>query len=190
MAENACSQQHGLPPSSCSSGYRMNQIKEATLDSPNKALAALVESAGSSVGKQRRLERSKAVLPVRISGNDISGEPYSELVHTLDVSRTGVRLGAVRRQLEVGSLVDPSVSTTQGRVPSGLDQAAPFRPRTTGWSGSWRTKRPVGPRYQCHESTPRRQYQRPAVALPWEHEASSVEVKTNRPLQNYSTAAT
>jgi hypothetical protein len=83
----------------------MNQIKEATLDSPNKALAALVESAGSSVGKQRRLERSKAVLPVRISGNDISGEPYSELVHTLDVSRTGVRLGAVRRQLEVGSLV-------------------------------------------------------------------------------------
>jgi hypothetical protein len=83
----------------------MNQIKEAALDSPNKALAALVESAGSSVGKQRRLERSKAVLPVRISGNDISGEPYSELVHTLDVSRTGVRLGAVRRQLEVGSLV-------------------------------------------------------------------------------------
>jgi hypothetical protein len=83
----------------------MTQIKEATLDSPNKALAALVESAGSSVGKQRRLERSKAVLPVRISGNDISGEPYSELVHTLDVSRTGVRLGAVRRQLEVGSLV-------------------------------------------------------------------------------------
>jgi hypothetical protein len=83
----------------------MNQIKEAALDSPNKALAALVESAGSSVGKQRRLERSKAVLPVRISGNDISGESYSELVHTLDVSRTGVRLGAVRRQLEVGSLV-------------------------------------------------------------------------------------
>jgi hypothetical protein len=45
------------------------------------------------------------VLPVRISGNDISGEAYSELVHTLDVSRTGVRLGAVRRKLEVGSLV-------------------------------------------------------------------------------------
>jgi hypothetical protein len=75
------------------------------LNSPNKALAALVEHAGSSVGKQRRLGRSKAVLPVRISGNDISGEPYSELVHTLDVSRTGVRLGAVRRQLEVGSLI-------------------------------------------------------------------------------------
>jgi hypothetical protein len=73
-------------------------------NSPNKALAALVEQAGSS-GKQRRMNRSKAVLPVRISGNDISGNPYSELVHTLDVSRTGVRLGAVRRQLEVGSVV-------------------------------------------------------------------------------------
>jgi hypothetical protein len=45
------------------------------------------------------------VLPVRISGNDVSGEAYSELVHTLDVSRTGVRLGAVRRKLEVGSLI-------------------------------------------------------------------------------------
>jgi hypothetical protein len=44
-------------------------------------------------------------LPVRISGNDASGESYSELVHTLDVSRTGVRLGAVRRRLEVGSVI-------------------------------------------------------------------------------------
>jgi hypothetical protein len=74
------------------------------LNSPNKALAALAEHAGS-VGNQRRLDRTKAVLPVRISGNDISGESYSELVHTLDVSRSGVRLGAVRRQLKVGSLV-------------------------------------------------------------------------------------
>ncbi len=53
----------------------------------------------------RRLDRTKAVLPVRISGTDISGDSYSELVHTLDVSRTGVRLGAVRRQLEVGSAI-------------------------------------------------------------------------------------
>ena len=81
----------------------MNQIKDVALNSPNKALAALVEKAG--VSKQRSVDRSKAVLPVRISGNDISGEAYSELVHTLDVSRTGVRLGAVRRKLEVGSLV-------------------------------------------------------------------------------------
>lgn len=73
------------------------------MTSPNKALAALVQKAG--VGKQRGVDRSKAVLPVRISGNDTSGNAYSELVHTLDVSRTGVRLGSVRRQLEVGSVV-------------------------------------------------------------------------------------
>lgn len=57
------------------------------------------------MGNQRRLDRAKAVLPVRISGIDISGDSYSELVHTLDVSRNGVRLGAIRRQLEVGSLI-------------------------------------------------------------------------------------
>jgi hypothetical protein len=87
----------------------LNQIKEVAVSSSNKALAALAAHAaahaGSSVGNQRRLDRAKAVLPVRISGIDISGDSYSELVHTLDVSRNGVRLGAIRRQLEVGSLI-------------------------------------------------------------------------------------
>lgn len=75
------------------------------MNSSNKTFAALAAHAGSSVGKQRRLDRTKAVLPVRISGVDVSGKTYSELVHTLDVSRSGVRLGALRRELEVGSLV-------------------------------------------------------------------------------------
>jgi len=75
------------------------------LNSPDKTLAAMAAHAGSSVGNQRRIDRSRAVLPVRISGNDSSGEAYSELVHTLDVSRSGVRLGAVRRHLEIGSAV-------------------------------------------------------------------------------------
>jgi hypothetical protein len=75
------------------------------VNSANKALAALAAHAGSSVDNQRRVDRTRAVLPVRISGNDISGEAYSELVHTLDVSRNGVRLGAIRRQLEVGGSV-------------------------------------------------------------------------------------
>jgi hypothetical protein len=107
MAEDAYSQQHSSPPRVAHLNLERvrYQIKEVALNSPNKALAALVESAGSSVGQQRRLERSKAVLPVRISGNDLSHEAFSELVHTLDVSRTGVRLGAVRRQLEVGSVI-------------------------------------------------------------------------------------
>ena len=56
-----------------------------------------------SAGNKRRVDRAKAVLPVRISGHDVSGSSYFELVHTLDVSKAGVRLGAVRRQLEVGS---------------------------------------------------------------------------------------
>jgi hypothetical protein len=83
----------------------LNQIKEVAVSSSNKTLAALAAHAESSVDNQRRLDRAKAVLPVRISGIDNSGESYSELVHTLDVSRNGVRLGAIRRQLEVGSLV-------------------------------------------------------------------------------------
>ena len=64
----------------------------------------MTEQAGSSA-KNRRANRAKAVLPVRISGTDSSGESYSELVHTLDVTRAGVRLGSVRRLLEVGSLI-------------------------------------------------------------------------------------
>jgi hypothetical protein len=92
-------------PLSLLSKYRSIQTKEVAVNSSNQALAALAAHAGSSVDNQRRLDRAKAVLPVRISGNDISGEPYSELVHTLDVSRNGVRLGSIRRQLEVGGLV-------------------------------------------------------------------------------------
>jgi PilZ domain len=57
------------------------------------------------VGSKRRLERMKAVLPVRVSRNGDSGDSYCDLVHTLDISATGVRLGAVRRPLEVGNQI-------------------------------------------------------------------------------------
>jgi len=66
---------------------------------------ALAKQVEPSVDNKRRLDRAKAVLPVRISGNDVSGASYSDLVHTLDISQTGVRLGAVRRQLAVGSAI-------------------------------------------------------------------------------------
>jgi hypothetical protein len=106
LVEDAYSQQQVHSPRLLI-GHRTNSDKDVdvALNPPNQALAALVEHAESSAGNKRRLDRSKAVLPVRISGNDISGEAYSELVHTLDVSRTGVRLGAVRRRIEVGSQV-------------------------------------------------------------------------------------
>jgi hypothetical protein len=51
--------------------------------------------------KQRRGNRTKAVLPVRVKGKDSSGKPFEELVHTLDVTASGVRLGSVRRELNL-----------------------------------------------------------------------------------------
>lgn len=50
---------------------------------------------------QRRGNRTKAVLPVRVKGNDSAGKPFDYLVHTLDVTPDGVRLGSVRHQLKV-----------------------------------------------------------------------------------------
>jgi hypothetical protein len=60
-------------------------------------------SRGVEVDNRRRNNRTKAVLPVRVSGNDGSGTSYCDLAHTLDVNETGIRLGFVRRQLQVGS---------------------------------------------------------------------------------------
>lgn len=50
---------------------------------------------------KRRGSRTKAVLPVRIKGKDSNGKAFEDLVHTLDVTTTGVRLGSVRRELSV-----------------------------------------------------------------------------------------
>lgn len=50
---------------------------------------------------QRRGNRRKAVLPVRIKGKDASGNSFEELVHTLDVTAGGARLGSVRRELNL-----------------------------------------------------------------------------------------
>ncbi|MGA8154224.1 MAG: PilZ domain-containing protein [Terriglobales bacterium] len=55
------------------------------------------------IENQRRRGRVKAVLPVRVSGSDGGGNGYTDLAHTLDITETGVRLGAVRRELEIGT---------------------------------------------------------------------------------------
>jgi len=57
------------------------------------------------VDNRRRNNRTKAVLPVRVSGNDGSGVTYCDLAHTLDVTQTGIRLGSVLRQLKIGTQV-------------------------------------------------------------------------------------
>lgn len=55
-----------------------------------------------SVGTNRRRgNRSKAVLPVRLKGKDSAGKTFEELVHTLDLTADGVRLGSIRRELNV-----------------------------------------------------------------------------------------
>lgn len=54
---------------------------------------------------KRRRSRKKAVLPVRVCSNDSSGNSHYELVHTLDITESGARLGGVRHPLQVDSLV-------------------------------------------------------------------------------------
>ena len=58
-------------------------------------------SVSSVETKQRRGNRTKAVLPVKIKGKDSAGKAFEELAHTLDVNPSGVRLGSVRRELGV-----------------------------------------------------------------------------------------
>ena len=51
--------------------------------------------------ERRRQGRIKAVLPVQVDGRDISGSAFQEVAHTLDITPTGVRLGAIHHQLKV-----------------------------------------------------------------------------------------
>ena len=55
----------------------------------------------SAESNQRRGSRTKAVLPVRVKGKDSAGKTFEELVHTLDVTPDGVRLGSVRREMNL-----------------------------------------------------------------------------------------
>ena len=55
----------------------------------------------SEATNQRRGNRTKAVLPVRVKGKDSNGKAFEDLVHTLDVTPSGVRLGSVRHELNV-----------------------------------------------------------------------------------------
>jgi hypothetical protein len=50
--------------------------------------------------ERRRQDRMQAVLPVRVRGTDTTGVSFEELAHTLDLTPTGVRLGAIRHQLK------------------------------------------------------------------------------------------
>ncbi|MGA9043104.1 MAG: PilZ domain-containing protein [Terriglobales bacterium] len=51
---------------------------------------------------KRRNDRVKAVLPVKVWGNDSTGKPYTTVAHTLDIAQTGARLGSVHHIFSVG----------------------------------------------------------------------------------------
>jgi hypothetical protein len=55
----------------------------------------------SGKANQRRGNRTKAVLPVRVKGKDGAGRAFEELAITLDVTPDGVRLGSIHRELNV-----------------------------------------------------------------------------------------
>lgn len=54
---------------------------------------------------KRRQQRVKTVIPVRITGVDQTGKPFAELVHTLDISYAGARLGGAQTGMVPGSIV-------------------------------------------------------------------------------------
>jgi hypothetical protein len=70
---------------------------------------------GGGDTNQRRGNRTKAVLPVRVKGKDSAGKTFEELVHTLDVTPDGVRLGSVRHELKV--LDEITVFYRQRKIP-------------------------------------------------------------------------
>jgi PilZ domain len=49
---------------------------------------------------RRQQDRVQGVLPVRVRGTDSSGAPFEELAHTLDLTASGARLGAIRHELK------------------------------------------------------------------------------------------
>jgi hypothetical protein len=51
---------------------------------------------------KRRHKRIKMVLPVKISAKDGSDGQFDELAHTLDITNSGARLGAIRHPFKPG----------------------------------------------------------------------------------------
>lgn len=71
---------------------------------PNQGtLDAVEDFAGVETDRmnQRRKDRTKAVLPVKVKGKDSAGTAFEELAHTLDLTASGARLGSIRRELNV-----------------------------------------------------------------------------------------
>jgi hypothetical protein len=55
---------------------------------------------GKPLSSKRKQERVRGVLPVRVRGKDASGNVFETLAHTLDLTSTGARIGAIRHELK------------------------------------------------------------------------------------------
>ena len=53
---------------------------------------------------KRRHSRVKSILPVKVSGK-VEDKPFTQVVHTLDISRAGTRLGGFRTAVKLGDVV-------------------------------------------------------------------------------------
>jgi PilZ domain len=58
-----------------------------------------------SVMGKRRQKRIKMVLPVKVQWRDKANNAVNELAHTLDITPSGARLGAIRQELKTGDKV-------------------------------------------------------------------------------------
>jgi|SRR5580704_9455985 hypothetical protein len=108
-----------------------SQSSRSQSDRAQSHLSRSLRRAGQAVDNQRIRDRQRAVLPVRVSAVDNNGGAYSDLVHTLDITGTGVRLGAVHSNLRLGSLL-----TLQ------------YKQHKADFRVVWISKRPCGREYQ------------------------------------------
>jgi hypothetical protein len=69
---------------------------------------------GSTQREKRRQDRKKAVLPIRVRGNDASGKRFEDLAHTLDITPAGARLAGIRHVLKLRDRI--TVTYRQRRI--------------------------------------------------------------------------
>jgi PilZ domain len=77
----------------------------------------------------RREPRKPIRVPIRIFGTDVSGKPFNENVHTVNVSRSGAMVIEIRTQLKIGEVIGLSYAKGKARYEvrwvgkSGTDEA-------------------------------------------------------------------
>jgi len=112
----------------------------------------------------------KAVLPLRLWGTDAAGKQYVSVGHTLDVSRTGARLGGVTEALKVGDTVGLQYKNAKARyrvawigAPVGKERqigVVSLQPEKDLWGVQIATDEPDS--YDAPRTRPKRVYEKRA----------------------------